>query len=86
MDKEEFIEWRKSAMTEWFMGYLSASVKEESEIIAETISNGGVVEQEHMLRTSSVCLTMKRIIEIDFDEIEGFFNAQDNRKQNPNRD
>ena len=79
IDQEEFQEWRKSAMTEQFMKYLEDSIKEEAEILVETISNGGVVEEKEQIRVSSMCLTMRRIIEIDSDEIEDFY-AQDNRQ------
>lgn len=57
-----------------FLKYLKDSIKEESEIIADIIISGGIIEEREQIRTIAVCATLERIADITLEEIEEFYD------------
>jgi len=77
-DKEEvFNEWLGNPVTEFVIKYLNDSVKEASELMADDIANGGIVSETDMIKASTMCITLKEIAEITFEEIEDFYNRKE---------
>ena len=77
MDKEMYQEWLENPATEYFFKYLKDSAKEESEMVADVILEGGYLEKEEQIRISSICATLIRISDIEYDEIESFYNEKE---------
>jgi len=73
MNEEQWQEWLENPVTEIFLKYLSDSIKEESEIIANTIASGGLVDEKEQIRVASECVTLARISEITIEEITEFY-------------
>lgn len=73
MDKADFEEWLESPATEYFRKYLIDSGKEESKMVADAILNGEVIPLDDQIRISTMSMMFTRIAEIDFDEIESFY-------------
>lgn len=73
MDKADFDEWLESPATEHFRKYLIDSGKEESKMVADAILNGEVIPLDDQIRISTMSMMFTRIAEIDFDEIESFY-------------
>ena len=71
-----FQEWVENPVTEDILKYLIDSAKEESDIIAQTIFNGGIVEESEQIRVASECITLQRVTEITFEEIEEFYEER----------
>jgi len=65
--------------TEIFIKYLIDSAKEESELLADRIVNGGIVEVDEQIRISTECLTLMRISDISIEEIDEFYQDRRNR-------
>jgi hypothetical protein len=72
LNQELFSEWLEDPVTEYFMKYLNDSIKHESGLIAESISGNSVISEAEQIRIGSMCVTLERISEIDFEEIEEF--------------
>jgi len=77
MRHEIFKDWLELPTTQYFFKYLKDSIKEESEIVAELICNGGSMTEEEMKDKAMLCVTMKHIAEIEFEEIETFYKSED---------
>jgi len=78
MNKEEaFNDWIENPVTEYVIKYLNDSVKEASEIMADSIANGGTVTEHEMIKTSTMCITLKEIAEITYEEIEQFYSKEE---------
>lgn len=77
MNLEIFEEWLEDPTTEYFMKYLKDSIKEESELVTETIANNGVLSENEQIRIGMTCVTLDRISEIDFEEIDNFYKKGD---------
>ena len=77
MEKEAFQEWLDNPVTEYVFKYLKDSVKEEVELIAESIASGGIISENEQISKSAICATLIRIAEIDYEEIDGFYEKED---------
>jgi len=77
MRPEIFKDWLELPTTQYFFKYLEDSVKEESELVAETVCNGGHMTEEEMRVKATICLTMKQISEINFEEIDEYYHRED---------
>lgn len=76
MNEEAFKEWLENPATEYFFKYLKDSIKEESELVAEAIANGGLISEEDQIRIATTCVTLQRISEIDLEEILEFYTEE----------
>lgn len=74
--KEQFQEWLENPATQLLNKYLLDSASEEANIIAETISDGGIIEINEQVSVSATCATLRRIAEISFEEIEEFYRKE----------
>ena len=72
-----FQEWAESPVTEYIRKYLKDSIKEESELMADSIISGGIVSENEQIRVSTLCETLDQIAEISLDEIEDFYTTED---------
>lgn len=77
MNKETFQEWMENEVTQWVMHYLTDSAKEEREIISEAIFNGAIIPENEQISKSAICATLIRISELEFEEIEEFYNEKE---------
>ncbi len=75
MTREKWEEWKES--NEWllFQTYLNDSAREEIDLLRDTITEGGIVEEKEQVRISSVNMTLKRISDISLEEIEEFYRT-----------
>jgi len=73
MTKDEFEDWVNDPVTKEFRKYLSDSADEEAEILKETIMSGTVVAEVDQYRIVIMNNLFRRIIEIDYEEIDGFY-------------
>ena len=81
--KELFEEWLDNPATEVFMKYLIDCANEESELLAESILNGSIISDLEQVRVSTICVTLQRIADIDYNEIEELYSDDSSlRKQN----
>lgn len=74
--KEGWEEWKES--NEWllFQKYLIDSAKEEIELLTDTISEGGIIEEKDQVKIATINLTLKRIAQISLEEIEEFYKEE----------
>lgn len=77
MNKELFKEGLESPAVEYLFKYLKDSAIEESEILSETIINGGYIPKEEQIQKSTICATLNSIADIEFEEIESFYKERD---------
>jgi len=74
--KERWEEWKESEEWLFFQRYLLDSAREEVEMLTDTISEGGIIEEKDQIRIASTNLTLKRIASIDLDEIEEYYEKE----------
>lgn len=70
-------EWLENPVSEYFFKYLEDSIKEESEIVKETIMNGGIISEQEQIQKATICATLQRMIDITFEEIDEFYKTED---------
>ena len=75
-EKEMFKEWLDNPISELFFKYLKDSAKDDARLVGETIYSGGMIEKEEQIRISTTCATLIRISDIDYDEIESFYEEK----------
>ena len=80
--KELFEEWLDNPATEVFMKYLIDCAKEESEILADSILNGSIINDLEQVRVATICLTLQEIEDINYNDIEEFYHDSSVREQN----
>jgi len=80
--KELFEEWLENPATEVFMKYLIDCATEESELLADSILNGSIISELEQVRVSTICVTLQRIAEIDYNEIEELYSDRSATEQN----
>lgn len=73
MKEESLQEWLENPVTEYFFKYLQDQIKDTSTLLAERISNGGVVPIEEQIELATECLTMKRVTEVTYEEINEYY-------------
>ena len=73
MTKDEFEDWVNDPVTKEFRKYLIDSSDEEAEILKDTIISGEVVPVEDQYRIVIMNVLFRRIVEIDYEEIAGFY-------------
>ena len=78
------MEWKDNPITEVVQKYLIDSIQEESEIIADAIANGAIIDEREQIKVATICVTLRRIADITKEEIEGFYNDRSARKQGDN--
>lgn len=76
MDKEKFETWKDSETTREFREYLKDSAIQEVEILSDAIASGAIISETEQTRTSAIIMTLRRILDIDFEEIEDFYNER----------
>jgi len=62
--------------TEMLIKYLNDSAKEESQLLSDAILNGSIISDLEQCRVSTICLTLRRIAEVDLEEIEDFYKEE----------
>ena len=77
MLKEEFQEWLESPVADYFFKYLTDSAKEESDLLSGIIIGGGIVGEMEQKRIATTCATLISIADIEFEEIEDFYNEKE---------
>jgi len=77
MNQEAWNEWLESPVTEYFLKYLRDSAKEESELLAEMIIQGGIIGEMEQKRISATCATLISIADIELEEIDDFNTRED---------
>ncbi len=75
--EEAFKDWIGNPVTEFVIKYLNDSIKEASEMMADEIANGSIINEKDMIRTATMCITLKRIAELDYTEIEDFYTKDE---------
>lgn len=75
--EEDFKEWLENPVTEYFRKYLKDSAREEAELLAEDILQGVVIENSAQIKISTICSTLNRISEIDYEEIDTFYKKEE---------
>jgi len=75
MTKDEFEDWVNDPVTKEFRKYLSDSADEEAEILKETIITGNIVPEVDQYRIVIMNQLFRRIIEVDYEEIEDFYKS-----------
>ncbi len=73
MNEEMFQEWKESPLTQKVFKYLLDLCDDTANPIAERIKNGGIFSQEEQLKIATECVTLLRVTEITFEEIEQFY-------------
>lgn len=73
MTKDEFQDWVNDPVTKEFRKYLSDSADEEAELLKETIMSGNVIPEVDQYQVVIMNNLFRRIIEIDYEEIDGFY-------------
>jgi len=81
MKPEQMEEWLENPVTEYFRSYLKDSAKEAAEIVSDDILNGEIVPELEQAKAASMCMTLTRMSEVTFEEIENFYEEQRERKQ-----
>lgn len=74
--QEQFEEWLESPITEQFRKYLLDSAKEEEGLVVEAITTGAILDEKEQSRISTMIYTLTRIAELDFEEIEEFYDKE----------
>lgn len=77
LTQDQWSEWKESPVTEIFLKYLKDSAKEEAELITSTVVEGGILTESEQVRSSSICVTLNRIAEIDLDEVIDFYTIEE---------
>lgn len=75
MTKDEFEDWVHDPVTIEFRKYLKDSADEEAEILKETIMSGNVIPEADQYQVVIMNNLFRRIIEIDYEEIDGFYES-----------
>ncbi len=73
MTSDEFDDWANDPVTKEFRKYLSDSADEEAELLKETIMSGNVIPEVDQYQVVIMNNLFRRIVEIDYEEIEGFY-------------
>ena len=73
MTKDEYEDWQNDPVTIEFKKYLDDSATEEAEILKEAIMDGQIIPEVDQYQTAIMNQLFRRIIEIDFEEIDGFY-------------
>ena len=73
MDKDSFKQWSEDPVTRYFIKYLKDSARYESTFVAESILGGEVIPLDDQIRISTLSQTLQQISEIEFNEIERFY-------------
>jgi len=72
---EDFDEWQDNPVTQYVIKYLTDSIKEASEMMADDIANGAIVSESDQIKTATMCLTLREIAELELETIESFYET-----------
>ena len=78
------MEWKDNPITEVVQKYLLDSIEEESDIIADAIANGAIIDEREQIKVATICITLRRIADITKEEIGEFYHDRSARKQGDN--
>lgn len=73
MEKKDLQEWLENPVTKYFLEYLKDSAEDEAKPIVNDILSGIIVEPMEQMRAATTCAILIRMSEIDYEEIEGFY-------------
>lgn len=74
--KTTFNEWLEDETTVYFRKYLEDSIKQEIEVLADTIANGGILTEGEQIQTAAVVSTLREILSLDLETIENFYTKE----------
>lgn len=77
MNKEQFIDWQESYVTEIVFKYLIDKIRFQAENIAETIVSGGVVDETFQREIAAESVAVRDLVEIEYNEIEDFYRKEE---------
>lgn len=81
ISKEQFEEWLEDPVTEYVMGYLKDSIKEEKENAGENVVSGSLYSENEQIMIATQCVTLQHIIDITLDEIKGYYDDRSTGEQ-----
>lgn len=76
MTEDQLREWREQEASEYFFKYLTDQAKSTATLLAERIMDGGIVPEEEQIRIATECSTLVSVTEIEFEEIETFYQEE----------
>lgn len=77
MNEDEWKEWRENPITNYFFKYLKNESRAEAVMLADIIQNGNILSESEQIQISTECATLIRIADIEYDDIESFYNEKE---------
>jgi len=76
MNKSEWDDWWATPAAEYLKKYLLDSAKEQSSLLVNLIVGGTVIDEKEQIQTAITCATLISIADIEFREIDGYYEEE----------